>query len=297
MPALPPILNLHEAVTNKRLAALTERYGAHTFVKLRLKDVLPLDGSGVNSDLYAFSLRSHFDFVVTGEDHRALFAVEFDGQSHRSATQQARDARKDALCKHFSFPLLRINSNYLREVKRGMDLLAWCVHVWFIQQQLNEAQERGDLPQDEAFVATDILYDGALGGDWPLFLLRQARVELRELARRHKRLDAMPSCFSCWDEQENLRVMAWLRVGDGLGLYTTSGMRRQCFPAPLSEGIEDIAVLALVDMVKQYLGGRRAALPMAQVDRAIRRYQVGTQLGHASLYTPAALTRLPPANL
>ena len=281
-PGFPPLLNAQETATNARLGELTSRYGAHTFVKPRIKDVLPLDHSGIRSDLYSFALRSHFDFVVTDDALCPLFAVEFDGEYHRMEVQRARDESKDAICRHFAFPILRINSRYFREVARNMDLLSWCVHCWFWQRNLNEAQDAGELPADEPFLATDVLYDQVLGGTFPLFLSQPARAELRSLARRHRGLDPIPSCLSCWDERDNLHVMACVHVSDSHALFTTAGMREQSFPIPLSEVVEDVAVVELVDDVKAYIAGRRSATRLEVLDERIARFQKGRRLGHMS---------------
>ncbi len=65
---------------------------------------------------YAF--KSHFDFVVhapLGERHatQPLFAVEFDGPSHRQRDVRVRDCRKNRLCAASGLPPVRIDDTFL----------------------------------------------------------------------------------------------------------------------------------------------------------------------------------------
>jgi uncharacterized protein DUF2726 len=65
---LKRLLNQSEKETYTILGQLTGEWGAHTFPKVRLADVLPIESSGISNDLYGFALQSHFDFVVTDYD-------------------------------------------------------------------------------------------------------------------------------------------------------------------------------------------------------------------------------------
>jgi Protein of unknown function (DUF2726) len=124
------LMNLSEEKTNAVLRPLTEGWGAHTFPKVRLADVLPIEKSGIDDEAFRFALQAHFDFIVTDDDLKPLFAVEFDGDFHQSELQQRRDALKDRLCQHFRLPILRINSRYVEQSFRQMDVLSWLVNYW-----------------------------------------------------------------------------------------------------------------------------------------------------------------------
>jgi hypothetical protein len=45
----------------------------------------------------AYALMSHFDFVVTGDDHMPRFAIEYDGGGH----DPKNDWKKDQICQQF----------------------------------------------------------------------------------------------------------------------------------------------------------------------------------------------------
>jgi hypothetical protein len=121
------LLNYEEELTNERLKDLCKKYGTHVFVKVRLADIFPVEGSGIREEAYRFALQSHLDFVITDKDLNPLFGVEYDGPYHTAPTQQERDAVKMDLCKRFKFPLLRVNARYLLERRAGLDLLGWFI--------------------------------------------------------------------------------------------------------------------------------------------------------------------------
>src|SRR5215469_278044 len=107
------LLNRYEEVTYHRMKEIADRVGSHVFAKVRIADVLPINGSGISEKDFSYALQAHFDFVVTDGDSNALFAVEFDGPIHRNVKQIAKDFIKDKIACRFDFPLLRINANYL----------------------------------------------------------------------------------------------------------------------------------------------------------------------------------------
>jgi Protein of unknown function (DUF2726) len=148
-----PILNPPEALTDVALRASANKHGALVFAKVRLAGVLELSAMDLPSSHRTYALRSHFDFVVTCRHTNPLFAVEFDGQGH--ATDRAvmrRDAMKAAICDRGGFPLLRVDSGFLRAIDR-VALLTWFVDVWFRSRSWLAAQQRGEIPQDEPFPA------------------------------------------------------------------------------------------------------------------------------------------------
>jgi hypothetical protein len=92
------VLNRSEAATRKILSSAAEKNGAEVHAKMRVADVLDIDRSGLDSDLYGYALRAHFDFVVADATDKALFAVEFDGPHHGSdAKARTNDAKKNAI--------------------------------------------------------------------------------------------------------------------------------------------------------------------------------------------------------
>jgi hypothetical protein len=70
------LLTVPEEKTYGRLGEACSRNGARLFPKIRLADVLPIDNSGLSDELFAFALRSHFDFVIADDNQMPLFSVE-----------------------------------------------------------------------------------------------------------------------------------------------------------------------------------------------------------------------------
>src|SRR5262245_17813597 len=95
------LLNTSERITYGRLRGVCDRRAAEVYAKVRLADVLPIEGSGLRVALYDFALQAHYDFVVTGSDQVPLFAVEFDGPQHGESPQMERDAKKEELSRRF----------------------------------------------------------------------------------------------------------------------------------------------------------------------------------------------------
>src|SRR5437899_12157183 len=98
------LLTQAEEAVNDVLKPLCENWGVHTFIKVRLADVLPIENSGIDNAAYHFALQSHFDFVAADSDLNPRFAVEFDGETHASNVQQQRDRQKNQLCERFCLP-------------------------------------------------------------------------------------------------------------------------------------------------------------------------------------------------
>src|SRR5262245_38456958 len=100
MATRPLLVNPFEILTDEALREAAERTGYRVCPKVRIADVLKIDGSGIVDAEYRYALRAHFDFLVTsGERGLPEFAVEFDGPHHDSDLETIlRDRMKEALC-------------------------------------------------------------------------------------------------------------------------------------------------------------------------------------------------------
>jgi len=125
------MLNGPERITYTRLREVCELHVAEVYAKVRLADVLPIEGSGLPEASYEFALQSHYDFVVTGRDQVPLFAMEFDGPRHGHSPQSDRDAKKDELSRRFGLPLLRIRAEDLCRTEWQLDRLTELIEKWF----------------------------------------------------------------------------------------------------------------------------------------------------------------------
>src|SRR5882672_9392585 len=74
MPRTKKILNLSESTTREILSTAAARNGVRVVEKVRVADVLQIEGSGISDALYSYALRAHFDFIVVNDAHESLFA-------------------------------------------------------------------------------------------------------------------------------------------------------------------------------------------------------------------------------
>lgn len=267
------ILNLSEEATDLRLRKACEPRGASVYPKVRVADVLPIEGSGIEPEQYEFALKAHFDFVVSDSEHNPQFAVEFDGPGHRTTEQRTKDTVKDDLCKRFNLPLLRINFNYLPKKYRQMDLLSWFIEVWFLGREFAEAQEKGKVTYDEPFIPGSFLALSGRGQQFPLWLSLDARAEIWKLHLAGKCHQDTPSSAIARDSGGNYRAIAYILVSPDCGVLAETGMRSQLFPIPISEALEDIVVLELFEKLKNALKGRGELLPMTVIEARCKTFR------------------------
>lgn len=147
----------YEVLTHQALEKAAGEYGARVWAKVRVADALDIDRSGLSRDEYSYALKSHFDFIVSDDEHRTLFAVEFDGQHHNvDPVTIRRDAMKEAICERLDLPLLRVDRMFLRSIGRFV-LLGWLAEVWFLNEAFDREQVTGRVPYDEVFCYSFIL--------------------------------------------------------------------------------------------------------------------------------------------
>jgi hypothetical protein len=85
------ILNRSEKQTEEQLSPLATGNGARIFSKIRVADVLEIENSGISAEAFTYALSAHFDFLICDKSDLPLFAVEFDGPSHKRPRQQRND--------------------------------------------------------------------------------------------------------------------------------------------------------------------------------------------------------------
>lgn len=244
---LKRILNRHEEVTHLRLREVCEAYASHVYAKVRVADILPIENSGIDGELYRYALQSHFDFVVADDQHNPIFAVEFDGPTHRLEQQRERDAKKETLCARFSFPILRINARYLGKQYREMDLLTWFVEVWFAKKWFEEAQESGQIPYDEPFMPQSIVTIPGRNRRFPLWLSAGARAKIQDLCVAGRVRDFVPSMVIGIDQDGNYRAISFLRIDAERGVCVETGMRLQQFPVSEADALDELVTCQLYE--------------------------------------------------
>ncbi|SHK65975.1 DUF2726 domain-containing protein [Alicyclobacillus tolerans] len=268
---LKKIMNLSEAITYKQTQEICERNGAVAYPKVRLADILPIENSGISDELFKFALASHFDVIVTNREGYPLSAVEFDGVQHvQSPKQIERDKKKDALCERFDMPLLRINTEYLNDYYRQMNLLSWCIETWFALQWFSEAQENGQIPYDEPFMPTSFNHIPGYNKDFPLWLSRDALGRIAKLHEQNVIVDMSPSTI-VWNDKSNneYHSLAWVLIDENRAVLTTANIKGQNFPISMVDVVEDIALIQLYNKLVQTLDNEVSAVSPEAIDQAI----------------------------
>ncbi len=268
------LLNHSEELTFDRLRTAVDADGARVFPKVRVADTLPVNGSGISDGLFRFALMSHFDFVVSNSQYEPLFAVEFDGPLHKTSEEQReRDAKKNEICERFQFPLLRINSRYINATYRGMDLLSYFVHVWFLSSAFDDAQQNGFVPYDEPFDPNMIISDGKTNRRFPYWLSLDVQLEIQAMQKQGRLYDYIPSHWTGVDQHGNYRSLAWLQAGQDEYLITQTGMRRQQFPADVSDILWQVSVFDLRKMIDGFFAKQTKTLSLREFQTELARYK------------------------
>jgi len=114
------------------------------FAKMRIADVVRIEGSGISDDLYRYALSAHFD-VLIAKHNKAFLAIEFDGAGHAPAN----DAKKALLCDRFGIPMVRVTEKHLDAKQFGdtaVGFFIWqlfCVDA-FLAEYGSDSYERYD---------------------------------------------------------------------------------------------------------------------------------------------------------
>jgi hypothetical protein len=149
---LKKLSNRGEAFVHDLLAPAAARHKAEIYRKVRIADVVDIDG--LNSrELGRFALMGHLDFVVTDGDHNPQFAIEFDGGGH----DPKNDHLKDEICLRADLALFRLDTGSSRLQIRQASFVAFLVDVWFYAQAFFRMQAEGSIPADEPFMMMGFL--------------------------------------------------------------------------------------------------------------------------------------------
>lgn len=292
------ILNTPERTTHELLRDACSRRSAEVFAKIRVADILPIENSGISDTLFRFALQSHFDFVVADKQQSPLFAVEFDGPTHREAIQIERDSKKDTLCNRFGFPMLRINAGYINRKYRNLHLLTWFVEVWFFYKAVEEGQQSGALPADEDFCPfSEISIPRIKEGSslWlslephlrsevvsiiedsrsrpALWLSKEPRLKLIKLHNSGIVATYVPSVIIGRDENGMYRRLSFIRMGEQTGVFVTSEMTSQRFCIHESEALHEILPFLLHERVVDAVNGDDPALSWKRVKSVVEGFR------------------------
>jgi hypothetical protein len=279
------LLNRQEEKAHGELQRVAADHGYVAYPKVRVADVLPIEDSGISDEQYSYALKAHFDFVACDADFNPIFVVEFDGPTHREATQKHRDALKNDLCRRFDLPLLRINANHLIEKYIKAFLLRWIVSAWELQKSFDEAQEKGQIPWDEGFDPIMLWHSGeTIEEIHPHWLSLKPRRTIEAWAKQGRIPNAHSCQFVFSDDEHNYHGLEWMDVSATTVLCVESAMRAQQFPIYLGDLFGELLTVLMFERLQDFLKSGEGNIAPEEVERRValfkRKYQFSS--GHSS---------------
>lgn len=269
------LLNKYEEVTYDKIKIACAGDKAHVFAKVRVADVFRLcSKSKIGKDYLSFALKAHFDFIVTDDKYLPVFAVEYDGNQHKTGTQAERDEKKNSLCDQYNFSLLRVNSNYFAKKYRGLDLLTYFVDAWFLEKAFSEAQEKGMIPYDEGFDLSSIINAGDTRKKWPYWLSLDSQKKIKQYYDNNMLLESIPSHIVVKDKNNNRLCFAWVKLKNNKYMYAKTGIQKQRFPVILSDIISQIAVIELSSKIDQIAKNTLKPIEEKQFNDALNKFSL-----------------------
>lgn len=276
-----------EIATDEALAEVAERLGYRVFPKLRIADALDINPSGLSDEQFHYALSAHFDFVVGEADtSRSLFAVEFDGRQHDTSRDvAARDRLKDEICAKLELPLLRIDTDFLKQVDR-FTIVGYLIEVHGLAEAFYEQQRAGYIAWDD-----DFDYWCAVG-------LENGRVvQPYDLAAPAKRLIAAmhtageiddwtyshATRFAPAPETKRHVAYVWLKARDDEWLFASAAIRTFDFPGIGAWDIaEQLAARALHQRLLRYRAGEDVVISGRELDERVQQ-TTGPGWGHGGI--------------
>ncbi len=113
MSKLKKILNLHEEATHLRLKDVCEKHGANIYSKVRLADVLPIEGSGISDAEYR-ELRGQARLNLTifpGGNYGSFSVIAgrwVPGRARRRIDPDGQQATRGVQCRFLAIPSLTL---------------------------------------------------------------------------------------------------------------------------------------------------------------------------------------------
>jgi hypothetical protein len=280
------LVNRYEEIAHGEIKVAADRFGLAVYPKVRVADVIDLDEVGAIGDLKRYGLQAHFDFIICRDSWNPAYAIEFDGHYHTTPQQQARDAKKDQLCKAGGLPILRINSNHLTKAFGRLTLLGWLIDVAELQLAFDAEQEAGRISWEEGFDPLNLMSTTPGEDQFPYWISARAGARLERLHKQGRIAHPMGSGFFGRDANDVYRGMQLIAVTEAEGVYVTTAMRRQQFPAPFGELLSEILSVELTDRVDRWLADGVGAEPLEAIYRRAADMRPALRLGGAHSYGP-----------
>lgn len=259
----PITVNRYEAAADSMLQQTAAQHGDRLFLKVRLSDAIDIDGmDGLTGRAKSYALQAHLDFLMADTTTRyGRFAVELDGRQHASNPRtRERDNLKNYLCARANLPLLRITSDFARQVGRW-SVLSYLTEAFYLSESFHKAQKRGDIPHDETFDIGNVFAfdEGHLTLDT---LDGNARLALLQHGLAARIPATHPDLF-CTElpEEGSIQAHAWMAIAPDRFLISKVTVRDFRFSGITSvEFVEQLARVEIAELVERWLAGENQAM-------------------------------------
>lgn len=285
-------MNYQEERASEILNKVSQENGSRAYIKVRIADVLDIRYSGLTDDEYSYALKAHFDFVVADQDHKALFAVEFDGPYHESdKTAIANDIKKNSVCEKLGLQLLRINADFLDLQARRFTILSWLVEIWFLEQAFYEAQDAGSIPSDEPFMHFAVLSDSVQDMQegkitFPYDLSFPSRIFIARAYHKGLCKDFAPSVHVTEIPDQSIAMgIGLIRVNDADVIIGEAHSNLFQFGSVTHFDLcEDLATIDAAEKLKRYLQGNTKPDTFREATQRINRLQKAAKISGAHVW-------------
>lgn len=265
------------------LADYAEDNGYRISLKMRLRDVIDVDDLPLDGRERNFAFTSHLDFVAfDAESHLPVLAVEYDGPQHLTDQDQIeRDRIKDKLCETAELPLLRIDNLFTRKEGRWR-VLAYILWAHEMGKSFYEAQEAGQIPEDEPFDAALMMLPKQNGRGYEFSgLAAPALNYLHEFRDRHS-VQWEARWWRAVGSQVETRILASL--SNGQSLFAQCAVREFAIEGISALEIsEELTTAELGWLARRYDEGDPVAISAAQCQRVLD--EIGTSAGSSAITT------------
>lgn len=236
---------------------------------MRVADVFRIDGSGISRDDYSFALSYHFDFTMVDRVYEPLFAVEFDGPGHggrrpdQRRRQRENDHRKNRLCDHFEFPIVRITSEHITTQYRGLDVLTYFAELWFEMPALMEAHSRGHpaIECDPSLYPRFVVRAPNRKGLLPYSLSCDLGLRLSNLYQEG-RISSVPMSLLGWDSEGGWHCLSYLALDKDSYIISENTVYARRFPIHISDIMYQISTIEVYEGLKRVFRGEEDAEPL-----------------------------------
>lgn len=238
----------------------------------RIADVIEISKGEIPNNEFYFALSSHFDFTIC-QDYETQFVIEFDGPHHDEPNQKQKDDIKDRICQTVGLPILRLDSNIIRNKAREYSIAQWFAEIWFLSKEFDKMQEAGQIPPSEPFMYQNIL--GKSGGpmNFPYDIARPVLLFMHQLHR-----DGVSKGYSArsitYELNDKIYCKTYFRVSEDHVVSSRTEFKSfRFYPISPFELALDLAIINLEPKIVEYFNSFKGGMRFDEALKEIQRME------------------------